>query len=117
MEVPDKPALGGWQRDRPGQGLCVWFFQVRRGGSGVCVNQEEDADGGRKTLMEGGGAGAAWERGLLLGWTRRRGGDAVPIPSTVAFPESKDSVTTVFFCGEEGRRVSMSWLTSIPSVT
>ena len=27
---------------------------------------------------------------------RRRGGDAVPVPSTVAFPESKDSVTTAF---------------------
>lgn len=83
MELPGEPARRGWRGGALGEGLrvsgcvCVWFFQVGR---------RAEAGGGwvRETCWEGGSPG----------------GEAVTPPSallpSVEFPESEDSVTTMF---------------------
>lgn len=87
---------------RTGEGLrvsgcvCVWFFQVGR---------RAEAGGGwvRETCWEGGSPG----------------GEAVTPPSallpSVEFPESEDSVTTMFSV-ERRNWGSSRWLASISSV-
>lgn len=88
-EFPEWPALEGWQRWTRAGPVCVWFFKLGVGGSGMCVNQEEEAGAGALEVPE--------SRGCC---SMESGGEEVTAPLPWRSQRARTE-SSQCFCGEE----------------